>query len=715
MATITRRVVAPLERAPSRRKRGSTVAPPSTNPSWAAWLVAAMAGTVLLYAVDILFHPLPSAISELFQKFAASWVFFGAAVLCAMKGRASRDEATAWWLSALATALWGTASVYYALFLWDSQPVPVPSVADALWLAFYPPAYAALYKLLRQRSGSAGRGVWLDALVGGLGVGGAAAALAFQGVLEHHHRSAVAIATSLAYPIGDLGLLALVVATITVVGWKASGVSRWIAAAFGIFAVADGIYGIQVAAGTYSIGGVLDLGWPLAALLIGIAAWRPEAPVRPVPRTATTIALPTLFGLAALALLVLDHFVRLNPPALGLATASILVILARLYLTVRDNVGMLAQSRREAAADALTGLGNRRQLTADLAAHLGELDPDRPLMLTLFDLNGFKHYNDTFGHLAGDQLLERLGARLREVVGPRGAAYRFGGDEFCTLWNLPDGGQASITPIDVAAALVESGEAFSIDCSYGSALLPNDTIDPSEALQIADRHMYTHKSSRRTSAGQQSSDVLLRALTERDSELGVHLGGVADLACATAMQLDVPHQDMEATRQTALLHDVGKFAIPDQILNKTGSLDSAEWIFMKQHTLIGERIIAAAPALADVARFVRSTHERYDGTGYPDGLVGDATPLIARIVAVCDAYDAIITKRPYRESRDTSLAIDELRHCAGTQFDPDVVEALIAALNATADYGLSEILGFAQRPDLRGREAPPRVAEGQAR
>ena len=157
MATITRRVVAPLDAGPWRRKRGSTCAPPSTNSvSWTHWLVAAMAGTVLLYAVDILFHPLPPAISELFQKFAASWVFYGAAVLCAKKGKASGDNATAWWLLALATALWGTASVYYALFLWDSQSVPVPSVADALWLAFYVPAYAALYKLLRQRSARPG-------------------------------------------------------------------------------------------------------------------------------------------------------------------------------------------------------------------------------------------------------------------------------------------------------------------------------------------------------------------------------------------------------------------------------------------------------------------------------------------------------------------------------------------------------------------------------
>ena len=132
--------------------------------------------------------------------------------------------------------------------------------------------------------------------------------------------------------------------------------------------------------------------------------------------------------------------------------------------------------------------------------------------------------------------------------------------------------------------------------------MPNETSDTTEALRTADRRMYVRKGIGRASAGQQSSDVLLSALAERDSELGVHLGGVAELASATAMRLGVPEEDMEALTQTALLHDVGKVAIPDEILSKAGPLDESEWAFMKQHTIIGERIISAAPALAAVAR-----------------------------------------------------------------------------------------------------------------
>jgi HD-GYP domain-containing protein (c-di-GMP phosphodiesterase class II) len=192
--------------------------------------------------------------------------------------------------------------------------------------------------------------------------------------------------------------------------------------------------------------------------------------------------------------------------------------------------------------------------------------------------------------------------------------------------------------------------------------------------------VYSRKPSTLASAAQQSSEVLQRALAERDSELGLHLDEVAELVCATALQLGVTPEDLDAARDTALLHDVGKIAIPDAILCKPGPLDYDEWNYMKRHTVIGERIIAAAPALAEVAGYVRSTHERYDGGGYPDGLAGDAIPLISRIVAVCDAYDAMVTDRAYRRALDPGWAVAELCECSGTQFDPAVVDGFLAAL-----------------------------------
>jgi diguanylate cyclase (GGDEF)-like protein len=305
-------------------------------------------------------------------------------------------------------------------------------------------------------------------------------------------------------------------------------------------------------------------------------------------------------------------------------------------------------------------------------------------VLTIFDLDGFKHYNDTFGHLAGDELLERLGGRLRDLLAGRGTAYRMGGDEFCALWDHSDGYE-SVASDDAVAALSEQGDGFVIGCSHGAVLLPGEATDATDALRLADQRMYMCKAGGRVSAGRQSADVLERALAECDTELAMHQRGVAERACATAAQLGASVDQLDVVRRTALLHDVGKVAIPDAILNKPGPLDDAEWAFMSRHTIIGERIISAAPALAAVARIVRSTHERFDGGGYPDGLAGEDIPLIARVVAVCDAFDAMVTDRAYRPARGSAAAILELRGCAGTQFDPAVVEAFVTALGAETD------------------------------
>jgi HD-GYP domain-containing protein (c-di-GMP phosphodiesterase class II) len=191
--------------------------------------------------------------------------------------------------------------------------------------------------------------------------------------------------------------------------------------------------------------------------------------------------------------------------------------------------------------------------------------------------------------------------------------------------------------------------------------------------------MYAHKRSRRAPADAQSKDVLLQALAERHPELAPHVGIVADMAEATALALGLTDEDVRNVRLGAELHDVGKVAVPEAILRKPGPLDDDEWAFMRRHTLIGERIIAAAPALETVARIVRSSHERWDGGGYPDAIAGEEIPLGARIVAVADAFDAMTSRRPYCEPRSETDALDELRRCASGQFDPVVVEAFCAA------------------------------------
>jgi two-component system cell cycle response regulator len=186
--------------------------------------------------------------------------------------------------------------------------------------------------------------------------------------------------------------------------------------------------------------------------------------------------------------------------------------------------------------------------------------------------------------------------------------------------------------------------------------------------------MYQRKAGR-ASASRQSTDVLLVALNERNPGLGEHTGTVAQLAKMTAQGLELDDNEVKRIELAGELHDIGKVAIPETILNKPGALDEEEWEFMRRHTLIGERILIAAPSLAHVAELVRSSHERYDGGGYPDQLAGDDIPLGASIIAVCDAFDAMTSTRPYGAEVSVAHALTELRLCSGSQFHPRVVRA----------------------------------------
>jgi diguanylate cyclase (GGDEF)-like protein len=358
---------------------------------------------------------------------------------------------------------------------------------------------------------------------------------------------------------------------------------------------------------------------------------------------------------------------------IGMVLAA-LVFLIVAALTFRNSQRELHHA---AVTDPLTGLGNRRVLMADLERALERATTESPRLVVLLDLDGFKSYNDTFGHPAGDALLVRLGRHLDAAVAPWGRAYRLGGDEFCVLANV--GAAEAFAVVEAArVGLAESGEGFSIGASHGTALLPEEAGDSAEALRLADQRMYFAKAGGRPSAERQSTAVLLRALEERHPDLARHLGDTAELAASVGQRMGLDAEDLDQLRRAAELHDVGKVAIPESILSKPGPLDEEEWAFMRRHTLIGERILAAAPALESVASLVRSSHERWDGQGYPDRLPGPEIPLGARIVAVCDAYDAMTSERSYRKTVTPQDALAELRRCAGVQFDPGVVQAFCA-------------------------------------
>jgi diguanylate cyclase (GGDEF)-like protein len=340
-----------------------------------------------------------------------------------------------------------------------------------------------------------------------------------------------------------------------------------------------------------------------------------------------------------------------------------------------ENGLLLEASRREARTDALTGLPNRRALIADLTETLAWHDQGRALLI-LFDLDGFKQYNDAFGHPAGDMLLQRLGQRLEAAIAPfGGTAYRMGGDEFCVLTPAEDSESAVWTAF---TALSERGDGFEVGASYGMAEIPAEGATVASVLHLADVRMYDDKATGRPSAGRQSTDVLMALINERGPELLDHVQRVARLSELTARGMGFGD---DATRQVGLaatLHDVGKAAIPDAIVSKPGSLDPAEWELIHRHTVIGEHIIAAAPALLPVATVVRATHERFDGTGYPDRLGGQAIPIAARIISVCDAYDTMTSESVYQARIGHAEALAELRRNAGSQFDPHVVDVFCA-------------------------------------
>jgi two-component system cell cycle response regulator len=610
--------------------------------------------------------------------FFQDWVYCGlivaAGVACLTRGLAVAEERAAWLVMGAGLLAWAAGEVAWTVLLADDPDPPYPSVADVLYLSFYPASYTSLLLLARSRTDSFRSSLWLDGAIAALTVAALIATLAFQPIVDATSGNATEIAVNLAYPVGDLLLLGLVVAVFGLNGWRPDPVWLLIGGGLGLTAVSDGFYLVQSATDQYVKGTLLDIAWPASALLVAVAAWQP-ARKKIMIQDWLIIAVPVGCGLVAVQLLVYDHFERsVNVAALSLAAWALLLALARMALAFLENQRTLSQTHTEARTDSLTGLRNRRSLLADLEVQLGLASSASPRALLLFDLDGFKEYNDAFGHPAGDSLLVRLAVRLADAVGAGGDAYRLGGDEFCVLVSP---GRNGIDPILAAcsAALNERGEGFEVTSSFGVVVLPEEAETPTLALQLADRRMYARKGGRRMSAGRQSRDVLLRTLSERRPELHVRLRDIGELALAVGRQLHMGPEGLDEVARAAELHDVGKIAVPDAILDKPGPLDPVEWSFMRRHPLIGERILLAAPALRPVARLVRSSHERWDGGGYPDGLRGDEIPLGARVVAVCDAFDAMTTERAYRESVTEANAIAELRRCAGTQFDPMVVEA----------------------------------------
>ncbi|MEA2201226.1 MAG: hypothetical protein QOI89_1822 [Solirubrobacteraceae bacterium] len=640
--------------------------------------------------------------TPLFNRYVHDAALLAAASLCGLRALRHRPERLAWALIAGALLSWTLGEIYYTVALWTAKSIPVPSPADIGYLGVYPLAFSGLMVLLRERAKRVGLTLWVDGLIAALVVGALGAALVFEEVLRTIGGRPISIATNLAYPLGDLLLLGIIATGFTLRRWRPDRSALLLGLGILSFWTADSLYLVETAQNTYTQGGIFDAGWWAGITLVALAAWQPTKPMPEQARRENlgTIFVPISFAVVGLGLLVYATLRHVDTLAVGLATAALLGVIARLIITFRENIHLLRASRQEALTDALTGLGNRRHLMIDLERRCSAASVGKPFHLVLFDLDGFKQYNDRFGHPAGDALLVRLSDHFRNAIGPYGSAYRMGGDEFCALI---ESGESKLEGVISAAciALSEDGEGFIVQTSYGMVLVPAEASSAGEALGIADARLYEDKDQRRVRPHDQTQRALLQVLRERHPDLHRHLSEVAGLSRAVSQRMGLAPEAIEQVVRAAELHDVGKMAIPDTILDKPGPLSRNERTFMERHTLIGERILAAAPALAPIAALVRSSHERYDGDGYPDSLAGEHIPLGSRIVCACDAFNAMTTDRPYAASRSPVEALSEMRRCAGTQFDPQVVVALAATVEADRSGGLAPVEDAVAGSDLR--------------
>lgn len=636
---------------------------------WQAVLVAGLAALAVHYL---------GRVSAGGSRVYETWLYEGlelfAALGCLARAVFFRAERSAWFFIGLALVATAAGDVLYDF--WYGGNPPFPSAADIGYLAFYPLLFVGIALLLRRRVSTFGASLWLDGLVAAAAAGALGASVLVEVVVNSTHGSRLVVLTNLAYPLGDVLLLALIVFVFSVTHWRPGRAWALIAAGLLLNGVGDAVYLYQVAVGTYIEGRYLDLVWPVSLVLVALAAWqRPARVARVELQNRALLGTPIVCGLLATGVLVAGAIWPVHAIALVLASATIVLVLGRTALTIRENAHLLEDSRREALTDSLTGLANRRKLLLDLEAELESAHDGEQRMLALFDLNGFKAYNDSFGHPAGDALLSGLAGKLVAAAAPNGQAYRMGGDEFCVL--LPASEPALHR---VARALCETGEGFSVTSTYGVAVIPDDADTVSTVLSVADERLYARKELLAEMRQGTAHEPLLRTLAEREPKLRAHLAYVSSLALRVGARFGLGREELEGLRLAAELHDVGKLAIPDVVLQKQGSLDEHEWSFIRSHTLIGQRILNAAPALRPVGAIVRSTHENWDGSGYPDRLVGEAIPLAARIIGACDAYSAMTSDRPYRAARTPKAAVAELRRCSGRQFDPEVVELLCAVL-----------------------------------
>ena len=592
----------------------------------------------------------PEGVAWFFDQVVYNFPILAAAAVCAARAVRTPELRGAWIAFALGLTTWLIADVYYVEALQGLRRIPYPSWADLGFLLTLPCFFVGIGLLVRHRLGSFNLASWLDGAIAALAFAAVGTAVLAPALIGLTAGDPAVVLTNLAYPVGDLILLAFLVGALTVGGMRNSASLILVAVGMAVWTGTDAAYLYLLATDAYTWG-YIDLFWQIGALIIAAGALpSAERAAGYSANRQASVLVPLVAALAAISVLMLDHFDRVSTASIWLGGATLIAVAVRLLVGSGENRRLVTMLSRDSVTDPLTGLGNRRRLFGDLDRIF-----DRGTgtsYLALFDLDGFKMYNDAFGHSLGDALLHNLGHRLRDTASTVGRAYRLGGDEFCVLiesW----AGDPEPAVQRLREALSESGEGFDIGASCGLVAIGSEAPSANEALRIADQRMYADKGARaRLVEHREARDVLLGVLREHEPNLEHHVEGVAALANAIAKKLDLDAESIDTITRAAEMHDIGKVAIPDTLLRKPEPLTTQDWALMREHTLIGERILSSVPALRAVGLLVRASHEHWDGGGYPDGLAGEEIPLGARIILVCDAFDAMIEERPYQRSKE---------------------------------------------------------------
>jgi HD-GYP domain-containing protein (c-di-GMP phosphodiesterase class II) len=414
------------------------------------------------------------------------------------------------------------------------------------------------------------------------------------------------------------------------------------------------------------------------------------------PKGWRAVAWPAAFAAAALLLLVFDHLQgSIDHEIFWLCVGLIAAVFAWLVETARRQSSRLEAEHQRALKDPVTQLPNREALVADLERFLKA--PGESCTLVLFELDGLQALYDENGEAAGNSFVSGLGLRfMQEAVGAGGCAYRVAMHRFAVL-------APSRALLSGEFLLSRSGVADPqtshclVGRCYGEVSLPAEAADPDAALQLAGQRVTAYKQGQQRSARRQAHAVLMAVLAARRPDLREHLRTVAFRALSVSRRMGLDRSTIDDIFLAAELHDIGLLTVPESVLEKESSLEPAEIALIRNHPAAGARIVAAAAELVSVAEMISAVSERFDGSGHPDGLMGDQIPIGARVLRVCVAYAALTAERPYREAKDSEEALAELRARAGTDYDPVVVEALAADL-AEEDAGMAAPLTAAAAP-----------------